>query len=771
MRSRCAGTWSIVAACGMLHIGPANVAFPQNQSRHSLLEPNGFVSHQPASPPSVQDSMKEERKPNRLIREKSPYLLQHAFNPVDWYPWGEDAFKKARTEHKPIFLSIGYSTCYWCHVMERQVFEDTAIARLMNEHLVCIKVDREERPDIDRVYMAALQAMTGSGGWPMSLFLTEDLNPFYAATYIPPRPTGGRPGFPDLVLRIADLWRNDREKIVESGEQIAELLRVPSPAPDTGALSDSTLRTAYRRFLGSYDQEHGGFGTAPKFPRPSALNFLLRYYQSSRDDKALEIVLGTLRAMASGGIHDHLGGGFHRYSVDEAWRVPHFEKMLYDQAQLAVCYLEAYQITRDSSFADVAKDILGYVSRVLRSPNGGFFSAEDAESTPEGSPPGEKEEGAFYLWTAEQVDSVLGAADAAIVEYHLGVRAEGNVTEDPQGAFASRNILYEEHPPEQTAAVFSLNPDSCRESLHQFRKKLFDAREHRPRPHLDDKILASWNGLMISAYAKAARILDDPRYLEMASSAARFVTTTMVNPGDGTLYRRYRDGEARFSGNLEDYACVASGLIDLYEACFDLHWLDEAVALTSKQIEIFRDRNNGGFFDAPGTDPTVIVRTKEEYDGAEPTGNSVAALNLLRLASYAGREEWRGLAEGTIASFGSRLDSMPEALPQMLAALIMDLSPPTEIVIAGSPEADDTRAALREVHSHFLPNAVLFLADAGPGQRKLASMLPFIGGMGMLNHAATMFLCENFSCRLPTSDPGEIHRALADLASRRLIGR
>jgi len=704
--------------------------------------------------------MPNDRKPNRLIHEKSPYLLQHAYNPIDWYPWGEEAFAKARREDKPIFLSIGYSTCYWCHVMEREVFENDSIASLVNEKVVCIKVDREERPDIDRVYMAAVQAMTGSGGWPMSVFLTHDLKPFFGATYIPPKAQYGRPGFPDIVNRISELWKTHRDTLLESGNNITDYIRTISGSSQGIAINDSALDAGFKQFTQAYDATNGGFGDAPKFPRPVTFSFLLRYYARIKNDTALQMTLATLRAMATGGIRDHIGGGFHRYAVDAQWRVPHFEKMLYDQAQLAISYLEAYQITHDSLFSSVARELLDYVSTNLKDAHGGFYSAEDAESAQDPARPDQKEEGAFYLWPQGEIESVLGKEDAALVCYRYGVEESGNALHDPMNAFTGKNILYIAHSLEETAQHFRKTTDGVRSTIEQARVRLFDVRSKRPKPHLDDKIITAWNGLTISAFAKAYQILGQQRFLDIADNAARFIMAKLFDAKTATLARRYRDGEARFEGTLQDYSFLIQGLLDLYEASFNIRWLENAITLTNTQDQIFRDAAAEGFFDGTGKDSSVLIRTKEDYDSAEPTGNSVAALNLLRLAQMTDNTKWRSLSEENVRAFGLRLQRTPEAMPQMLVALDWLRSTPKEVIIAGQRESATTKALLAEVHNHFVPHKVLLLADGSEGQRKLQALLPFIEGMRMKDGKATAYICENYACQLPTTDPAAAGRIL-----------
>jgi uncharacterized protein YyaL (SSP411 family) len=515
--------------------------------------------------------------PNRLISEKSPYLRQHAHNPVDWYAWGDDAFAKARSENKPIFLSIGYSTCHWCHVMERESFESDSIAAILNEHFVPIKVDREERPDVDRIYMTYVQAATGSGGWPMSVFLTPELKPFFGGTYFAPDDRYGRPGFSVLLNRLAGAWKNQHADILKASGNIVEQLKQLGEPSSSGVADKTLLDSTFQYFRRTFDSEHGGFGDSPKFPRPVIFNFLLRYYKSSNRQEALDMTLDTLRAMANGGMRDQLGGGFHRYSVDERWFVPHFEKMLYDQAQLVISYVEAWQITHDEFFANIARSTLDYVLRDMTHPDGGFFSAEDADSVIDPANPKDKGEGAFYVWTLSELKQLLGDRVAQVFANRYGVEANGNVANDPHSEFPGKNILYVKHSLEETA------------ELKAAEATLLEARSKRIRPDLDDKVLTAWNGLMISAFAKAAQSLDKPRYLAAAQRSSQFILETMYDAASGILLRRFRDGDAAIPGFLDDYAFFAAALLDLYEADFDPAHITYAIALTDKMRELFED--------------------------------------------------------------------------------------------------------------------------------------------------------------------------------------
>lgn len=689
--------------------------------------------------------------PNKLIKEKSPYLLQHAHNPVDWFPWGDEAFQKAKDEDKPIFLSIGYSTCYWCHVMEREVFENEAIAKQMNEMFINIKVDREERPDVDRVYMSALQAMTGSGGWPMSMFLTNDLKPFYGATYVPPKTKYGMPGFEELISGISEAWQTRRDEVLNSGEKIIEHIReVSQNKKSETKLTEEMLLKGAEQYKNGFDEEYGGFGGAPKFPRPVGFNFLLRAYNRYEDNESLKMVVRTLLQMARGGVYDHLGGGFHRYSVDRYWRVPHFEKMLYDQAQLAVSFTEAYQLTGDKYFKFIAEDILGYVVRVLTSPEGGFYSAEDAESALNSNDPHDKEEGAFYVWEKKEIDELL-AEDAEIFNYCYGVDAYGNAPQgsDPHSVFVEKNILFQRHSVSEASNKFEKPTNNISDILDECKRILFNAREKRPKCHLDDKILTSWNGLMISAFAKAYQVFGKMQFLEKAKYAADFIISELYNEETGVLMHRYRDGEAKFSGTLEDYAFFTQGLIDLYESCFDEKYLETAIILAEKMIKDFYDEQDCGFFDTTGNDKSILVRTKEDYDSAEPTGNSIAILILARLSYITGKEEWFDKAYNSVLAFSNKLTKMPYAMPQMLVALDFILYKPKQIIITGK---DETSASMiKEVYLRFIPCKVLIYISP-----ENENTLTFANGIITDRNKTAAYICEDYACRLPVENTGEL---------------
>ena len=756
-------------------------------------------------PPTEEVTPAQPEHANRLSREKSPYLLQHAHNPVDWFPWGEEAFAKARRENKPIFLSIGYSTCHWCHVMAHESFESAEVAAIMNREFVNIKVDREERPDVDRVYMTFVQATTGGGGWPMSVWLTPELKPFVGGTYFPPEDRYGQPGFSKVLERIAAAWKQDHEKIAEQGTKIiAALAQADSGGGEATQLGALTLEAAYQQIARSYDAHEGGFGVAPKFPRPVTLNFLFRVYardaaerergsrraadeeltggsagaspspiapsaRAVRGKHALEMNLFTLRKMAAGGMHDHLGGGFHRYSVDTYWHVPHFEKMLYDQAQLAIAYLEAFQITREPIFEEVARDILDYVRRDMTAKEGGFFSAEDADSViPVAEPesPGahggtlQKSEGAFYVWSKKELDAAIGSS-AEIFNFHYGVQPDGNVppAADPHAEFTGKNILIELQTLAETAKHFKKEEAEVRTLLAKSRATLLSLRAKRPRPHLDDKVITAWNGLMISAYARGAQVLDDPAYLEAATRAATFVRTQLYEESPKILARNYREGRSEVEGFADDYAFVIQGLLDLYEASFDMSWLQFAIALQETQDRLFFDEERGGYFSGTGKDASILLRMKEDNDSAEPAASSVAALNLLRLAQFRDEKCWRERAEKTIGAFSPPISHFPSAMPQMLVALDFSLSKPRQIVVAGKRDSKETHALLTEVHHHFLPNKILLLADGADGQRYLEEKLEALRGMKPMAEKATAYVCENFTCQAPVTDP----KALGEL--------
>ena len=700
------------------------------------------------------------RSPNRLFNQTSPYLLQHAYNPVDWYPWGEEAFSKARAEGKMIFLSIGYSTCHWCHVMERESFNDPEIASLMNEHLVSIKVDREERPDIDRVYMQFVQATTGSGGWPLNVWLTPDLKPVVGGTYFPPASMRGRPGFPDMVGRIAKMWKENRDELDAQSSEIIKYLETALNATDVERteLSPEILAGTFRQVSAAFDPEEGGFSPQPKFPRPVTLAFLFHYSDwkesaSKEGKKAREMALFTLRKMARGGVHDHLGGGFHRYSVDRWWHVPHFEKMLYDQAQLANAYLDAYQITEDVLYAETATDILEYVIRDLSRPAGGFFSAEDADSIADAGGK-EKREGAFYIWKKEEISKLLDEEEARVFNHRYGVESIGNVSResDPHHEFIGYNVLIERASLYESAKHAGLPPERAAEVLASAKRKLLFARQKRHRPALDDKVITAWNGLMISAYARASQILREPKYLYRAERAAAFIESNLYRPESATLFRSYRVGPSDIPGFCQDYAFLIHGLLDLYESSLDFHWLDLAIKLQNSQDSQFLDQERGGYFADTGTDPSILLRLKDSYDGSEPSPNSIAALNLFRLAEMTGIASYNQNGERTLKAFSKTLSQAPFSMPQLVVAFDFFRDSTKQIIIAGDREDQQTLRMLQEVYRHYIPNKIILLADGGVGQKFLRKNLEIFESIAPIDGLTTAFVCENYVCQLPTND-------------------
>ncbi len=673
------------------------------------------------------------RYKNRLSGEKSPYLLQHAGNPVDWYPWSDEAFEKAAEEDKPIFLSVGYSTCHWCHVMAHESFEDEQVAQLMNNAFVAIKVDREERPDIDGIYMTVCQMMTGSGGWPLTIIMTPDKKPFFAATYIPRETRFGRIGMLELIPQIKDIWANRKAELVESAEKIASTVRQLSSGAPGQELSVHLLSSAYEALSASFDREFGGFGSAPKFPMPHNLMFLLRYWRNTRDKKALQMVEQTLQAMRNGGIYDHVGFGFHRYSTDREWLVPHFEKMLYDQAMLLMAYTEAYQATGQPEYEQTARQIIAYVLRDMKSPEGGFYSAQDADS--------EGVEGKFYLWREDEIRQALGdGADWVLNEFN--VSSEGNYREEATQRETGENILHLDEPV----------ADELKEQWENARQKLFDYRQKRVHPHKDDKILTDWNGLMIAALAKAAQAFDEPEYADAAKEAADFMLNTMRTP-DGRLLHRYRDGEAALSGFAADYAFLIWGLLELYEATFETGYLGAALELHQNFVTHFWDEAAGGFYSAPDDGESLLIRQKDIYDGALPSANSVAMLNLLRLGRITADPEFERKAAQIGKVFSIDVEKAPVAYTQLMCALSFAVGPSYEVVIAGDESARDTQKLLKALRKTFAPNKVVLLNPTNENSPKIHELVKFIRDQGEMEGKATAYVCKNFNCQLPTNDP------------------
>jgi hypothetical protein len=689
---------------------------------------------------------------NRLAREKSPYLLQHARNPVDWYPWGDEAFDRARSEGKPIFLSIGYSTCHWCHVMERESFESEEIAAILNQHFVPVKVDREERPDVDHVYMTVCQALTGSGGWPLTLLLTPEREPFFAGTYFAPESRFGRPGLREILFQVVSAWEGQREKVIDAAARITQAIREQLDATPGDTPGSETLLLAFEQLWNRFDEEHGGFGTAPKFPTPHQLSFLLRWWKRSGDGRALEVVDRTLQAMRRGGIYDQIGFGFHRYATDREWKVPHFEKMLYDQALLLLAYLECAQATGDRFHAAVAHEIAAYVIRDLTGPEGAFLSAEDADS--------EGEEGKFYVWTAEELRAVLGPEDALLLGDVYGVEEGGNWVDPAHGGRPGTNILHVSGDVGQAATRRGVEPGALARRLDEARGKLLAVRAERVRPHRDDKVLTSWNGLMIAAMARAAQVLGMPAYAAAAARAEAFLRSR-VRRDDGRLLARWRDGEAAHLGYLDDYAFLAWGCLELYEATFEPEYLGEARRLVESMNSLFADEAEGGYFFSGSDGEPLLTRAKEVYDGASPSGNSVAALVLLKLARITGEGTYEERAESLFAAFAGGVSRMPSAHAQLLIALDFALGPSREIVLAaddGDPRLHDLLAVVRRP---FLPNKVVLLRPASGDGGALAALAPAVAAQVGRGGAPTAYVCERFSCQEPVTDAASLARLLS----------
>ncbi len=692
------------------------------------------------------------KKHNRLIHEKSPYLLQHAENPVDWYAWGPEAFEKASKENKPIFLSIGYSTCHWCHVMAHESFEDPEVARLMNEVFICIKVDREERPDIDNIYMRVCQMMTGSGGWPLTILMTPDKKPFYAGTYIPKK-SYGRIGMLDLVPRIKELWNTQHADILKSANQITEGLNQFSHDSSEARLDASTLKAAYELLARRFSEQHGGFGTSPKFPSPQNLLFLLRYWKSTDDGNALRMVVKTLHSMRKGGIYDHIGYGFHRYSTDPEWLVPHFEKMLYDQAMLAMAYTEAYLATGKKEFGETAKEIFAYVMRDMTDPKGGFYSAEDADS--------EGKEGKFYVWTEEEIRHALKEEDANLIINVFNIEKAGNFKDEIAGKNTGDNILHLKKNLAEIALGNKTSLDELQERVETARRKLFAVRSKRIRPHKDDKILTDWNGLMIAALAKGAQAFDAPEYLAAAERAADFILSDMRRQ-DGRLLHRYRGGQAGIPAFADDYAFFIWGLLELYETNFNVNYLRTALDLNNEMIKHFWDNQNGGFYFTADDAEDLIVRQKEVYDGAIPSGNSVAALNLFRLARITADPELEEKANKTMLAFSTEVKKMPAGYTQMMIGLSFGIGPAYEIIIAGNPRAVDTRDMLNTLRRHFIPNKIVLLIPTDEKTPEITRIAKFTEHQSGIGGKATAYICRDYTCKMPVTDTKEMLKLLKE---------
>jgi len=688
-----------------------------------------------------------QRGYNHLVHEKSPYLLQHAQNPVDWYPWGDEAFQRAKEENKPIFLSIGYATCHWCHVMAHESFEDEEVALILNKYFIAIKVDREERPDIDHVYMAVCQSLTGRGGWPLSIFMTPEKKPFFAGTYFPKTSRMGMPGFIELLTHMWELWQEDRKRVIGSSEEVTNALQLQAQSSLPGdALNPETLKVAYEQLLNSFDATWGGFGSAPKFPTPHNLTFLLRWYKRSGDSKALEIVEKTLESMRKGGIFDQIGFGFHRYSVDERWLVPHFEKMLYDQALLAITYTEAYQLTGKKNYARVAKEIFTYVLRDMTSPEGGFYSAEDADS--------EGKEGLFYLWKQEEVKKQFGEDLDDLLGRFYNISASGNF----ENGFSIPHIPVS---PESFAKQEGRELAKLEVQLESARKRLFEIRVKRIHPLKDDKILTSWNGLMIAALAKGYQAFGKKEYADAAEKASDFILKKL-RKADGRIMRRYRNGDVAYPGYLDDYAFLVWGLIELYEATFKIHYIKEALTINQEMINLFWDPQNGGLYFTGKGNEELIILSKEVYDGALPSGNSVAALNLIRLARMTGKIDLEKRADQLIKAFSLQVKSHPQSHTQFMGALDFMIGPSKEIVVAGDPLHETTQDMINAVHRGFLPNKVLLLRPDGKENAELFSLSPFTEALLPLSEHPTVYVCEQYMCKTPITTISDLKKSLED---------
>ena len=692
----------------------------------------------------------QHKKPNHLINEKSPYLLQHAYNPVDWYPWSKEAFEKAEREDKPIFLSIGYSTCHWCHVMEHESFEDTSVAEMLNENFVAIKVDREERPDVDKIYMNVCHMISGNCGWPLTIIMTPDKKPFFAATYLPKEDRGNRIGLLTLLERITYFWQNDREKLLTDANKVSSYLQAYLSQSQKDKIDTAVFHNAFIYYKQNFDEEFGGFGYAPKFPSPHNLIFLMHYRKTYGNNYALEMVEKTLDEMRKGGIFDQIGFGFHRYSTDRKWLVPHFEKMLYDQAMLVIAYTEAYQITKKINYKKTAEEILDYVSRVMKSGQGGFYSAEDADS--------EGEEGKFYLWREEEIDELLDEKASKIFKFRYGITPQGNFHNEITGISNGENIIYIAKSIEETADKFNLSEKEVSESLENSRQKLFNAREKRKHPFKDDKILTDWNALMISAFAKAGNIFNNKSYIEIARKSVEFINNYLRGK-DGSLLHRYRNSEASIPAYIDDYAFFIEALINLYEATFETKYLFEAKALLDYTITNFWDEKNFGFYFSKKTDEENFPQSKEYYDGAIPSGNSVMMSNLIRIARLTSNERYENLAYKLSEAFASLANSNPSAYSEFLTGLDFLLNKSNEIIIVSKNmdnSLDPYFQVLREV---YLPNKVVLLVTER-NNKELYKFAPFLKNYSAINSKPTVYVCENYTCSLPVNNVEQMKKLL-----------
>jgi len=695
------------------------------------------------------DKIKNGHKANRLINEKSPYLLQHADNPVDWYAWDKEAFEKAGKDNKPIFLSIGYSTCHWCHVMEHESFEDSTVADLLNKYFVSIKVDREERPDIDNIYMQVAQMLTGSGGWPLTIIMTPDKKPFFAGTYFPKENRFGRPGLINILTQIKDAWVNQHDKIISSSNQIVAGLKNSTTNNVLGnEITLDVLKKSVNNFTANFDKVKGGFGNAPKFPSPHNLLFLLRQYNRDKDPNILKMVTSTLDKMSEGGIFDQIGFGFHRYSTDEKWLVPHFEKMIYDQAMIAMAYTEVYQLTREIKYKDVAGKIFEYVQRDMTSVEGGFYTAEDADS--------DGEEGRFYFWTYAELKKILSPEDFNIFIKVFNVEEEGNFIDQIKGDKDGNNILHRKKSNSDLANELKIYEKDLVNKIDKMRKILFDIREKRIHPLKDDKILTDWNGLMIAAFAQAGQVFENQSFISAAEKSTKFILSKLLK-NNGELFHRYRNGEVKVDGHLDDYSFMIWGLINLYESTFKVEYLEKAIELNNYLLNNFWDETSGGFFFTSIRSTELFSRQKEIYDGAIPSGNSVEMMNLIKLSKLTGDNKLIEKASLLSKTFSIQIERYPNGYSQLLSGVNFAIGPSFEIVIAGNLKDKLTQEMLKEINSMYLPNKVILLKSSGNNLEKIAE---FTRGQEMLNNQTTVYVCRNFVCSLPTTDPNKLLQLL-----------
>jgi hypothetical protein len=690
---------------------------------------------------------------NRLSNEKSPYLLQHADNPVDWYPWGPEAFQKAKMENKPIFLSIGYSTCHWCHVMAHESFQDPKIAALLNESFVSIKVDREERPDIDMLYMSVCQMMTGSGGWPLTIIMTPEKEPFFAGTYIPKETRFGRQGMLEFIPYVREIWSTRNNEVLNSANQITAALQNTTLPGQGEELNETVLRLAYQELEDRFDNEHGGFGAAPKFPTPHNLRFLLRYWKRTGEPKALIMVEKTLQAMRYGGIYDQVGFGFHRYSTDRSWLVPHFEKMLYDQTLLAMAYIETFQATGKQAYARTAREIFTYVLRDMTADNGGFYSAEDADS--------QGQEGKFYLWTCNEIKEILTPEEADFIFKVFNIKKKGNSKDEIEGDQIGKSILHMTKPANEATLEPKTSGSEFQKRLEAVRAKLFTYRNKRVHPSKDTKILTDWNGLMLGALAMGGRVLDERVYTNAAKRAASFIFNNMLS-ADGHLLHRFYDEEAAVAANLDDYAFLIQGLLELYETTFNVDYLKNALNLNEYLLKHFWDEKNGGFFFVADNGEDLLIRPKEIYDGAIPSGNSIAMLNLLHLGRITADPDLEQKASKISRAFSENVRRSPAAYTQLMVAIDFAVGPSYEVVVAGTPRAIDTENMLQAINQRFIPNKIVIFLPTGPDLSKILQIAPFARYQSTIDDKPTAYVCVNYSCKLPTTD---INTMLSLLAS------